>query len=348
MRDIADTIEEWSLRRRSFALARVLRTWGSAPRSVGSAMAVTHDQLVVGSVSGGCVEGEVIDAAAGVIASGESRILDFGITNETAWSVGLSCGGKMSVLIERFPTFSEDPTTADAGREIIKALATSRPLTWLTGLPPGPPHHLVVTDDGELTGDPTLFGDSSLAAARAAYESRRSRVIEEDDRAYFVHVIPPRSVLLILGASDIATHLVRMAKGLDFETVVVDPRSIFAAEERFIPMPDRLVRQWPQEAFEDLALGDETYAVLLTHDPKLDDPALHVLLNSAVAYIGALGSSRTHARRLSRLSEAGFKDEQLGRICGPVGLDIGASSPAEIALSVMAQVVQARNRHSKT
>ncbi|MDX1741766.1 MAG: XdhC family protein, partial [Rhodothermales bacterium] len=248
------------------------------------------------------------------------------------------------VVVERFPVFSDVPAVARLGQEILAALTESRPFTWLTTLPPGLTHHLVVPPEGVPIGDAVPFGPSAVERARIAYEQRFAGLSDTSDPEFFIHSVPPRSRLLIVGATDIATHLVRLAAGLDFETVVIDPREAFASKDRFSPAPDRIITRWPQEVLPELDIDDETYVVLLTHDPKLDDPALHVLLESPVAYIGALGSRRTHGRRLERLAAAGFDSKAAARVIGPVGLDIGASSPAEIALSIISQVVTARNR----
>jgi len=346
MRDIAATIGDWLDNRQRFALGRVMTTWGSAPRRVGSAMAVSDDQRVVGSVSGGCVEGEVIRAAQQVIETGEPRILDFGVSDETAWSVGLSCGGTMSVLLERFPTLLENKEAVRVGRELVSALLQSRPAVWLTLLPPDRPDHLLVYPDGRFVGNPSAFGASPVDDALEAYRRRFVGTEAFGDRRCFVQSIPPPAKLLVVGATDIAVHLVRLARDLDFETIVVDPRTVFASADRFSPPPDRLIAKWPEDALDEVSIDDETYAVLLTHNPRIDDPALHVLLAREVAYIGALGGTRTQRKRVERLLQAGFSISQVDRIHGPVGLDIGARSPAEIALSVLAEAVQCRNRRA--
>ncbi len=307
-------------------------------------MAISSDLRVVGSVSGGCIEGEVIEAVPGVLASGHQSILEFGIADETAWSVGLSCGGRVRVLLEPFPHSSSDPEAAQTGDAVVSALCESRPVVWLTTLQAGPSRHLLIDPLGQRTGESDYFPQAAIDRAVTSYHSRSSGPVEIGDSRFFIHVIPPRSTLLIVGATDIAVHLVRLASALDFATVVIDPREVFASIDRFSPAPDQLIARWPQEALPDADLDDETYAALLTHDPKIDDPALHHLLNSDVPYIGALGSKRTHAKRLERLAAAGFTTAQTDRIQGPVGLDIGAASPAEIALSVIAQIVRARNR----
>ncbi len=346
MRDVGPALLRWANAGTPFALARVMTTWGSAPRRVGAAMAIAADGQVVGSVSGGCIEGEVISAAASVLASGRQEILEFGVENETAWNVGLSCGGTVRVLLERFPIFGKEVSSAAAGEKILSALDASRPLLWITRLSPESGRHLAVdVSTGESTGAPEI-GREVVDLGIEAYRRRETCETESSGAGLFIHVVPPRPRLLIFGATDIAVHLVRLARSLDFETIVVDPREVFAAENRFETPPDRLVREWPQDALQSLKVHDETYAVLLTHDPKFDDPALHELLHSEAAYIGALGSSRTHRKRVERLLDAGLAQEAIDRIHGPVGLDIGAASPAEIALSVLAQVVQRRNRSS--
>jgi xanthine dehydrogenase accessory factor len=178
--------------------------------------------------------------------------------------------------------------------------------------------------------------------AREAYDQREPEVVELAGGEVFVQVFPRRDQLLIIGAGHITIPLVQYAAALDFETVVVDPRKVFASTERFPVAPDHLIPEWPQEALARRSLNEDTYALLLTHDPKIDDPALLLLLKSPVRYIGALGSRRTHAKRCGRLREAGFDEAAISRIKGPAGLDIGAESPAEMALSMIAEAIAAK------
>ena len=343
MKDIWKDILAWEGEGRPFALARVIETWGSSPRPVGAAMIVGRQMEVAGSVSGGCIEGAVITEAGQVLADGSPRRLHYGVSDETAWSVGLTCGGQVSVLVERHPgqAGGGSPGVWEALRRRLEA---NRPAVLLTRLAPGEgPHLLVDPEAGEVAaGDWGETSPAALEAAVSAFSRRESDVVEIESEAVFVQVFPRRDRLLVVGASHICIPLVRLAKVLDLETVVIDPREVFARPERFPEAPSRLERVWPARFFEDWSVDESTFAVLLTHDPKIDDEALHHLLRSPAAYIGALGSRRSHAKRVERLREAGFDDGEIARIHGPVGLDIGAESPEEIALSILAEVVAVR------
>lgn len=343
MRDIWKDILAWEGEGRPFALARVIETWGSSPRPVGAAMIVGRRLEVAGSVSGGCIEGAVITEARQVLDDGKPRRLHYGVSDETAWSVGLTCGGQVSVLLEQHP--GQAGGGSPAVWEALRArLEGNRPAVLLTRLAPGEaPHLLVDPEAGEIAaGDWGDAAPAALQAAASAFSSRESAVVEIGSEAVFAQVFPRRDRLLVVGASHICIPLVRLARVLDLETVVIDPREVFARPERFPVAPARLERVWPARFLEDWSVDESTFAVLLTHDPKIDDEALHHLLRSPAAYIGALGSRRSHAKRVERLREAGFGDGEIGRIHGPVGLDIGAESPEEIALSILAEVVAVR------
>ncbi len=344
MQDIFPEMQRWIEAGKPFALATVTQTWGSAPRAVGAGMAVTAEMEVLGSVSGGCIEGEVIEAARTVLQSGVPQLLGFGVADETAWSVGLSCGGKVKVFVERHPAFSESPHSREAWNALATALAHNQPAILLTRLDPARHAHLLVIPDGKTFGAGEDFPEHALQIALGAYDARQSRQTEIDGEAVFVQVFPRRDRLIIIGAAHISIPLVKLAKDLEFEVITIDPRRVFATAERFAVPPDQMLHEWPQEVLPQLDLNEDTYVVTLTHDPKIDDPALHIFLKSPVAYIGALGSRRTHAKRVSRLKEAGFPEAEIARIHAPVGLDIGAATPAEIALSIMSQVIKIRRR----
>lgn len=342
MQDILPDIRSWLTQSRPFALARVTRTWGSSPREVGAAMAVRDDLAVTGSVSGGCVENAVIEVAQQVLADRRPRHLHFGVSDDTAWSLGLTCGGKISVLVEMHPAWAEEAQVRQIWEHLATALAQQRPAVLLSKLAPGANRHLLVDPEGGAWGDWGEAASAAMEAAQQFYRERRSGEVEIAGAAVFLQVFPRPAQLIVIGASHIAIPLVKLAKEVQFAVTVIDPRKIFAAPERFPLPPDRLLNAWPEEALAELDLNADSYAVLLTHDPKIDDAALHILLRHDLPYIGALGSAKTHARRRQRLQEAGFSPAQIDRIHGPVGLDIGAKTPAEIALSIMAQVVRAR------
>ncbi|MBI2505829.1 MAG: XdhC family protein [Candidatus Latescibacteria bacterium] len=338
MQDIWDELLQWTSAGRPLALARVIQTWGSSPRGVGAAMIVGEDLQVAGSVSGGCIEGAVIEEALQVLKTGVPRKVSYGVEDEKAWSVGLSCGGQVTVFVERHLA-NAAPAVWQALQEAVQQ---NQPTILLTQLEPAVEPHLLVYPDGRLGGAWGQGQGEAVAAALEAYSQRLNQVVEIAGKQVFVQVFPRRDRLLIIGAVHITIPLVAFARTLDFETTVVDPRQVFATPERFALPPHHLVSQWPGQALSAWEFDDDTYAVLLTHDPKIDDEALHILLRQPVAYIGALGSRKTHAKRCERLREAGFGQEEITRIKGPAGLDIGARTPAEIALSIMAQITAVR------
>jgi xanthine dehydrogenase accessory factor len=286
------------------ALATVVSTWGSAPRPKGSHMLVHADGRFEGSVSGGCVESDILAAAAEVIAGAPFQLKHYGVEDATAWEVGLPCGGQISVLIQPVGANGFDPEIFD---RIAEARAAGQGVT--------------VTTDIET-------GQSSLRPAEGA--------------AFVNRYDPPRR-LLIVGAVQIAQALAGLAREIGIQTVVIDPRARFLTEERFpgVTLDDR----WPDEAIAAYSPGPATAVVTLSHDTKLDDPALIAALSAPTRYVGALGSRRSHAARKERLAAAGLTPEQIDRIDAPVGLDIGAVGPAEIALSIAAAMVGAFNDH---
>lgn len=283
------------------ALATVVSTWGSAPRPRGSHMLVHEDGRFEGSVSGGCVEGDILDTAARVIAGSAFAVKKYGVADTSAWEVGLPCGGEISVMVQPVSAEGFDPELFD---RIVEARADGQPLTVTTDLSTGH-SDLRPVETGEIFAN--------------RYD-------------------PPRR-LIVVGAVQIAQSLVGLARTLGIETVVVDPRGRFLTEERF---PDTtLDDRWPDEAVEAYKPGPSTAVVTLSHDTKIDDPALVAALAGNTGYVGALGSRKSHAARLQRLAEAGVSADDLARIDGPVGLDIGAIGPAEIALSIAAAMVKA-------
>lgn len=304
---------EWHQAGRGVALATVVQTWGSAPRRVGAQLVITQDGEMQGSVSGGCVEGAVLIEAMECIADGRSRLLTYGVSDDDAFSVGLACGGTIRIWVE--------PIGAGMPVDLLEALVAAR--TGRSGVA-----YVVNTD----TGARRL--ETSAHTARFAQD----RSGFEEDGVTFIGLHNPPLRLAIIGAVHIAQALVPMARIAGFDPVIVDPRGAFGSQERF--PGETILNSWPDEALMEYGLDARTALVLLTHDPKLDDPALHVGLNTPCFYIGALGSTRTHAKRVDRLREAGVGAEQIARIHAPVGLDIGAASPQEIAVSILAQMLQ--------
>ena len=328
MRDVLPTLESWILEGRKFATATVTQTWGSSPRPIGAVMGVRDDGLVCGSVSGGCVETAVIEASIAALADGMPRELKFeAVTEDSVWDVGLSCGGRIQIWVDPDPV-GRDPKQ---WRFISDRILHDKPTVLVTS-------YESQTNEVWVPGN----ADPLNGEIETAYRRRASTEIEVEGKRIFLNVLAARERLLIVGSVHIAVPLVKFAKDLGFETVVVDPRSSFASDERYPSTPDRIVVDWPEEAFAKVGLTPDTFAVVLTHDPKIDDVALAILLKSPVAYIGALGSRVTQAKRHDYLKNLGFSDADIARIHGPIGLNIGARTPEEIALSIMAEVIQIR------
>ena len=313
----------WLHDARKVALATVTRTWGSAPRPEGSQMAIRDDGAFSGSVSGGCVEGAVIGEAENALRDGKPRNLKFGVSNEDAWAVGLACGGTIEVHVA--PLLAQPQQSALA--ELKHARDAQQAVVLATDLSSG---------ESVLRYPGTGGGDALADAARLQARRDRSTSVEIGGRNWFLTVFNPPLDLAIIGAVHIAQPLARMAALADYAVRVIDPRSAFATGERFPGV--MLSLDWPDEALAARPPGPRSAIVALTHDPKLDDPGLSAALKSEAFYIGALGSRTTHAKRLERLKAKGFSDAELARIRGPIGLDIGARSPAEIAVAVLAQM----------
>jgi xanthine dehydrogenase accessory factor len=309
-------------------------------------MIVDADGNVAGSVSGGCIEGAVIDEALRVLKTGMPHKVSFGVDDEKAWTVGLSCGGEVSVWVEPHWMCTGRAGDAEAWGAVETAVHKKRPVVMATRLDAAAPSHLAVDPEREAVGSWEGSLEAVLAGARESYKRRTSVVMKVEDADVFYHVMPRPDLLLIVGAGHIAVHLVSIAKELGFECVVIDPRRIFANNLRFPVPPDRMLTGWPEEVMPEIDLHNDTYSVLLTHDPKIDDSALHILLRSPVVYVGALGSRKTHTKRRERLQESGFDKEEISRIRGPVGLSIGAASPAEIAVSIMAEIIATKRKRA--
>ncbi len=314
---IPETALEWYRAGRGAALATVIETWGSAPRPVGSQLAVSGRGEMMGSVSGGCVEGAVVEEAQAALADGKPRLLTFGVSDEDAFAVGLACGGTIRVLVEPVGAALPEAMLAD----IVAARAGRQGLAYAVDLE---------------TWDRSLSGPDGPHADR--FRSDKSGL----DGQLFVAVYNPPLRLVIVGAVHIAQALVGMARSCGYDPVLIDPRAAFGSEARF--QGEVISQDWPDEAMAALGLDARTAVVTLTHDPKLDDPAILAALRSDCFYLGCLGSTRTHAKRVARLAEAGVSEAAIGRIHAPIGLNIGAKSPAEIALSIMAEITQVLRR----
>jgi xanthine dehydrogenase accessory factor len=321
--DILRQIRTWRSEGHQVALATVVRTWGSAPRPVGGYMAVCDSGAFVGSVSGGCVEAAVVDEAQRVMADASPRVVEYGISDEDAWQVGLACGGQVRISIGLVGP-------AGLGDDLVESLIASREAhegVVLVSRLDAPIHQLLRLDDAGLTDE-----------ARTALLQDRATLVDSDAGEVFLRPHNPPARVIIVGAAHVTQSLVPLSVAAGFAVVVVDPRNAFASEERFPGV--RLVHKWPREALDELGIDHRTAVVTVTHDPKLDDPALLAALEASPFYIGALGSRKTHASRLQRLEAEGADPAALGRIHAPVGLDIGARTTQEISVSIIAEIVQ--------
>jgi xanthine dehydrogenase accessory factor len=317
---IPETALSWHRAGTGAALATVVQTWGSAPRRVGAQLVIGADGRMSGSVSGGCVEGAVVVEALEALEDGQHRLLEYGVSDEDAFAVGLACGGTIRVLVE--PVGEVLPV--DLLEELVSARQSRTALAYEVNL--------------EL-------GVRRLLHGSYPERMRMDRSGFEADRETFVAVHNPPLRLIVVGAVHIAQALVPMARIAGYDPVLIDPRDAFGTGARF--PGETILQDWPDEAVASLGLDARTALVLLTHDPKLDDPALIAALGSDCFYIGALGSKRTHAKRAARMQAAGFGADQVGRIHGPVGLDIGAAGPGEIALSILAEMTAVLRRGNK-
>lgn len=293
------------------ALATVILTWGSAPRPVGSQLAIAEDGAFQGSVSGGCVEGAVILAAQDAISDGKCRVLEYGVADEEAFAVGLACGGNIRILVEP------------------------------VGVGDGP--------DKQLLKDATHAADTRQSFAYRVDLRNWSRECVKPEGLMmgvegnqFTYVANPGLRMIIVGAVHVTQTLAPLARMAGYDVLLVDPRDSFATKARF--PKENFVDAWPDEALTQIGLDAHTAVITLSHDPKIDTPALAVALKSGVFYIGALGSKKTHAKRVAELQSQGFTSAEIARIHGPIGLDIGSKTPAEIAISIMAEVTESLRR----
>jgi xanthine dehydrogenase accessory factor len=320
-RDVAAIARRWLDRFGTIALATVIRTWGSSPVPVGGQLVVGPEERFEGSVSGGCVEAAVITEAAEVMQTGRPKVLAYGIGDETAWRVGLPCGGRIEIFVERLS--AEDASYLDA---VIAARVT---------------RSLLVVETDLASGRRVYGGD--LAAHDAETAGRLSRgdcVLAEgpDGRLFLQALVAPVHMILV-GAGHVAQVLADLAQRVGYQATVIDPRTAFASESRFRGVPLR--QDWPETALPALGLDSRTAVIALAHDARLDDETLPLAVRSPAFYVGALGSRRTHEKRMARLRHAGLTEAEIARIDAPVGLPIGARGPAEIAVSILGAVIKA-------
>lgn len=340
MNEYLQILKNWIKQSDTIALARVVKTWGSSPRPVGSVMLVNPEGKMAGSVSGGCVEGAVVKQAKRALGDKTSAKLDYGVSDEEAWSVGLSCGGSIQVFLQ--------PTTFSEGSVWSRLLANAQEnqaSTLISSLEDGDSTNTLLDEDGQVWGDE--LSEELLAEAKDAYAKRTHKTVTHHNKDYFIQIFPRRSLLLIIGAAHITVDLVALGNQFGFETVVIDPRGYFAENTTFIDLPSQLLQNYPSEVLNQFPLDAYTFCAILSHDPKIDDNALEILLPSEVGYIGALGSKKTHAKRTDRLLEKGIDQSLIDRIHAPIGVSINAKSAKEIALSIISQIIEVKNQYSR-
>jgi xanthine dehydrogenase accessory factor len=338
MRELLEQYDAWRAEGHAVGRAVVIRTYGSSPRQSGSVLLVADDGRMVGSVSGGCIEGAAAEAVAESRRSGRARVIRYGVTNEQAWDVGLACGGTIDVLIE--PDVSE--AAVAAARDPLASRSSVLGSTIVTELPAEAPDDLAdaVPATAEASDEGAL--QQLRADALAAGRSQTARI---GDRHVFIETFPVPPRLVIVGATEVARSLAGLAGALGYERIVIDARTAFATRERF-PDVEQLLAMWPDEGFDAIDLGPNDAVAVLSHDPKFDEPAIVEALKRGARYVGAIGSRKTQADRRRRLLDAGVTEEQLATIRGPIGLDLGGREPAETALAILAEIVAVRRRGS--
>ncbi len=342
MLDILDTMNHWLAEKRAVALATVVKTWGSAPRREGSKMAVSsHNHAgdapaMIGSVSGGCVEGAVVEEAQGSLRDGAPRLLKFGVADDLAWEVGLTCGGSIEVFVEPLDALWWDALAQLAAQDNFGVTIT-RVEGELIG------EKVLLDARGEI-----LFQTDKLTGAQVesmsavARSSKKSGVVALGESRVMVDMQVERPHLILIGGVHVAIPLSAMAAQVGFRVSIVDPRAAFASRERF-PDVANILHSYPDKALPQLGLDRSAYLAVLTHDPKIDDKALITALPANIPYIGVLSSGRTHKQRVARLKEAGLGDDLIAQIRTPIGIDIGARMPEEIAVCILAEIIAVRN-----
>jgi len=341
MKELFTQIQPWIEKKKHVVLARVIQTWGSSPRPVGSAMFISEDSEMIGSVSGGCVEGAVLKEAKAIMGSDKGKLVHYGVSDEDAWAVGLSCGGKIQVYLQ--PWISNDEFSTNIPAKLNQLLSENKSCILITALNNENQNTLVMPDGISLGAS---LPEEVVRKSLETFEQRKHETVSAGGISYFIQVFPRRSQMIIIGAAHITADLVQLAHQFDFETIVIDPRGTFAKNTTFVVKPDQIFEKYPSEVLNELPLDTNTYAVILSHDPKIDDDALQILLRKKVAYLGALGSKKNHEKRSQRLVEKGFTPDEIAMINAPVGIDIHARGAKEIALSIMGAVIKAKNLYA--
>ena len=344
MREIIDEITPWYESGTPFALATVVRTWSSAPRPVGAAMAVASSEEVIGSVSGGCVEGAIHEEALEVLKTGQAKSVTYGVSDDNAFSVGLTCGGTIEIFIQlidkqSFPEFGT----------VVLAIKEQRPIAVATIIDaPAAIGARIIFDADQVWGSLNSAGlDYSVSEDGRGYLSAgHTHTLKlgpagerlGDDVSIFIESFAPAPRMIVFGAIDFAGAVARVGKFLGFHVTVCDARALFTTKKRF-PEADEVIVDWPHRYLATVDVDERTVICVLTHDPKFDVPVLEIALRSKAGYVGAMGSRRTHADRLARLREIGMSESELARLRSPIGLDIGPRTPEETAISIAAEII---------
>ena len=341
MRELLNVIDQWIKSDKKVALATVVNVYGSAPRQLGAKMAVNQDGLMAGSVSGGCVEGAVVAEAIQIIKSKKSKLLHYGVSDEQAFSVGLACGGVIEIFVE--PVDEKEFSQIKQDLESDQLFAR---VTVIRGENCG--EKIVVFPGGAQSGNFSSeviqnevnhrLPEQFQKQLPGRFEIRENEELSE----IFIDIYSPLPRLIIVGAVHIAIPLVTFGKLLGFHTVVVDPRKSFSNLERF-PHADELVQEWPEEYFSRVGLNEGSYLAVVSHDEKLDVPALAFACKSKARYIGALGSKKTFEKNKNGMRELGIMEDAIAKIYSPIGVTIGAHGAEEIALSIMTEIIAVKN-----
>ena len=337
MREVAAELADWIAAGDRVAIATVVAVRGSAPRPLGATLIATEGGRIAGSVSNGCVEAAVYEEAVAALRGGRARAVRYGISDELAFTVGLSCGGEIDVLVEpvgALQVAALDRVRADRGVALARVTAPAE-RAGTVGL---------LDEDGTrdgFAGDLLALAGEAWAALRAGLPRTSEVRLGGADATVFFEVLPRAPSILVLGATHVAVALTRLATDLGFRVTVADPRTSLATPERF-PSAVAIEHTWPDDAIARARLGRESAVVLLSHDPKFDRPGLGAALRSDTGYVGAIGSRRTNEERLAWLRADGFSDDDLRRLHAPIGLDIGARTAEETALAILGEIVAAR------
>ena len=323
-KEIYSKILKWLKDKKEVAIANVIETWGSSPRPVGSIMAISNTNEIIGSVSGGCVENFVFGKALDVIKNNKVETLEFGVSNSEAWEVGLTCGGKIKVFVEKI-SYSD----IDYIKRINSAFTDNKNILVATRLKDG--KRKILNDTENLSFKNNFHINN---------ETTKSGLKILANEAWFLKNFKNNIKVIIIGAVHIAEPLIKFLNSLAYEVLLIDPRSTFN-EKKYVDV--KIYKEWPDEALKKIKIDQSTAIITLTHDPKLDDPALLYSLKTDAFYIGCLGSNKTHNSRILRLKKKDINEKKLSRLNGPIGIDIGAKTPTEIAISIISQIIKTKN-----